>query len=327
VSTLNSVLRVMSAPFRPRFVQYSARADKNGVVASLIDSLRVDLHVSRPPTGEPHEIAQYRDQQLVNPSGVKRPTIVALDLEGMVLSVPQLVELVVPLAKATRAGSLGPLALVVCTSNQPTREVLRALAENSDLALFVAPSTERLTEAEPYGALTPTERETLEVMHRLGGTLTVAKFADATGLGATAATNRLVGVQQKGFVQKVERPRSAGAIFLDPPRAIEAQVALQRELPRTLARELQIFSAIRGRRPDELLAEAVAEYRAEHGEAPGPGVGGLEEAWSEYRARHAGQLSEGLRWAQAVLADPARAAVEMSGMSEEELDRIRREFG
>lgn len=317
----------MARPFRPRFLQYSGRADNNGVVASLTDSLRVDVHVSRPPTGEPPKIARYRDEQLVNPSGVKRPTIVALDLGGMVLSVPELVELIVPLAKATRTGSLGPLALVVCTSNQPTRDVLRALAENSDLALFVAPSTERLIEAEPYGALTPTERETLEMMQRLGGTVTVAKFADATGLAATAATNRLVGVQQKGFVQKVERPRSAGAIFLDPPRAIEAQVGLQRELPRTLVRELEIFSAMRGRRPDELLAEAVAEYRAEHAEAPGPGVPGLEDAWREYRARHAGQLSEGLRWARAVLAEPERAAVEMSGMSDEDLERIRREFG
>jgi hypothetical protein len=295
-------------------------------VASLTDSPAFEQVVSRPPTGEQDEIARYREQ-LVNPSGVKTPTIVALDLEGRIPSVAELVELVVPLAQAARAGSLGPLALVVCTSNPPTREVLRALAQQNDLALFVAPSTDRLTEAEPFGVLTPTERETLEVMHRLGGVVTVAKFADATGLGPSAATNRLVGVQQKGFVQKIERPRAAGSIFLDPRGAIEANAAAPHGLPGTLARELEIFAAVRGRRPDELLAEAVAEYRAEHGDAPGPGVDGLVHAWTEYRARHAGQLSEGLRWAQAVLADPARVAVEMSGMSDEDLDRIRQEFG
>jgi DNA-binding MarR family transcriptional regulator len=293
---------------------------------ALTDSPAFDVHVRRPPTGEPTELAQYRDQQLVHPSGVERPTIVALDLEGRIPSVADLDQLVVPLARAARAGSLGPLALVVCTSNPPTRDTLRALAQQFDLALFVAPSLERLTEAEPYGALTPTERETLDVMHRLGGTVTVAKFADATGLGPSAATNRLVSVQQKGFVQRVERPRAAGSIYLDPRDAIEAQVGVQPGLPYTLVRELEIFSAIRGCRPDELLAEAVAEYRVDHGEAPGPGLGGLEEAWSEYRARHSRQLSERLRWAQAVLADPRLAAVEMSGMSDEDLDRIRREF-
>ena len=33
-----------------------------------------------------------------------------------------------------------------------------------------------------------------------------------------------------------------------------------------------------------------------------------------------------LRWAQAMLADPRRAAVEMSGMSREEIAELRREF-
>lgn len=314
-----------SRPLPPVFVQDWVCADRNPVVASLTDSPAFELHRTRPPTGEQSEIARYREQ-IVNPSGVKQPTIVALDLEGMIPSVAELVELVVPLAQGARAGSLGPLSLVVCTSNPPTRDVLRALAETYDLALFVAPSASRLTEAEPFGALTPTERETLEVMHRLGGNVTVAKFAEATGLGPSAATNRMVAVQQKGFVQKLERPRAAGSVFLDPRGGIPANAA-QGELTAPVRRELEIFAAVRGRRPDELLAEAVAEYRAEHGDAPSPGVVGLEEAWTEYRARHAGELSDGLRWAQAVLADPTQAAVEMSGMADEDLERIRREFG
>lgn len=326
MNTLNRVCGLTSNALGPEFVQTSARADRNGVVALLSNTPVFDVHVSRPPTGEPAEIARYRDLHLVNPSGVKKPTMVALDLEGMSPSVAELVELVVPLAQAARSGSLGPLAVVVCTSNQPTRDVLRALAQTYDLALFVAASTKTLTDAEPYGVLTATERETLEVMHRLGGTVTVAKFADATGLAASAATNRLVGVQQKGFLQKVQRPRAAGSVFLDPRGALDVQVGVGGELPRRFARELEIFSAIRGRRPDELLAEAVAEYRIEHGAAPGPGLSGLEEAWNEHRERHTGQLSDGLRWAQAVLADPAHAAVEMSGMSDEDLERIRREF-
>jgi len=281
----------------------------------------------KPPSTGPtvlvDDVARFREVQVVHPSGVGQPTVVTLDLAGWEPSVPALVELIVPLAQGARSRSLGPLALVVCTDDPSTRDVLRALAETYDLALFVAPAVDRLGEAQPFGLLTETERETLAVLQRLGGSVSVAKFADATGLAPTAATNRLVSVVQKGFLQKVERPRPAGGMYLDPRAALVIDEAVGEQLPAAARRELEIFAAVAGLRPEELLAAAHAEREAA-GDAAGVT---LLDAWQAYRERHAGQLSERLRWAQEMLADSRRAAVEMSGMSDEDLDELRREFG
>jgi len=302
-------------------------ADRTSDVAVATDSSAFWLVQRKPPSTGPtvlaDDVARFRELQVVHPSGVGQPTVVTLDLAGWEPSVPALVELIVPLAQGARSRSLGPLALVVCTDDPSTRDVLRALAETYDLALFVAPAVDRLGEAEPFGLLTETERETLAVMQRLGGSVSVAKFADATGLAPTAATNRLVSVVQKGFLQKVERPRPAGAKYLDPRAALVIDEAAGEQLPAAARRELEIFAAVAGLRPEELLAAAHAEREAA-GDAAGVT---LLDAWQAYRERHAGQLSERLRWAQEMLADSRRAAVEMSGMSDEDLDELRREFG
>lgn len=304
----------------------AARADSGRNVASLTDTRGpAALERRKPPTtgptGEPGVITRFRDAQVVNPSGVTEPTVVALELADWHPSVPELLELVVPLAQGARSGSLGPIALVLCTTDGAVRSVLRALAETYDLALFVAPAVDRLGEAEPFGVLTPTERQTLDVMWRLGGIVSVAKFADATGLAAPAATNRLASVANKGFVQKVERPRQAGALFLDPRAAMLANPAPPPDMPEALRREVAIFAAVAGLSSDELLERAAREYADEQGP-----VGTVIESWAHYRSRHAGELSDGLSWAQAMLAAPTRASVEMSGMSGEDIAELRREF-
>ncbi len=284
-------------------------------------------HEQRKPPATGGDVARFRDLQVVHPSGVGQPTVVALDLEGWVPSVAALVELVVPLAQGARSRSLGPLAVVVCTNDPATRDVLRALAETYDLALFVAPAIDRLGEAEPFGLLTETERETLAMMQRLGGSVSVAKFADATGLTAPAATNRLVSVVQKGFLQKADRPRPAGAVFLDPRAAVSAQQSAGGQLPAAIRREVEIFAAVTGCSPGELLDIARLEHASAAGVPADSGDITFLEAWAAYRQRHTGELSERLRWAQEMLADPRRATVEMSGMSDEDLDELRREFG
>lgn len=274
----------------------------------------------------PVDIARFRDQHVVDPSGVNDPTVIVLDLTAWQPTVSALVEYVVPLAQSTRAGRLGPLALVICTEEPHTREVLRALAQLHDLALFVAPAPDRLSEAEPFGPLTETERGTLEVMQRLGGNVSVADFADATGLAPTAATNRLMSLSQKGFVQKVDRGRPAGSVFLDPRSAVSANKAPHAQLPPALRREVELFAAVAGVSADQMLDAACREYEEDHASlAANPAL--VVRAWQAYRKRHSGQLSERLRWAQEMLADPARAAVEMSGMADEDIDELRSEFG
>lgn len=250
--------------------------------------------------------------------------MLAIDLEGRFPAAGVLIELVVPLVQDARSGRLGPVAVVICSSDEGVRDTLRALAYQYRLALFVAPSVEQLGEAEPVGDLTETDLETLETLRRLGGRVTVASFATETGLGAPAATNRLVNLQQKGYLQRVDRARRAGVVYLDPRAAAPASASAA--LPPEIGRELAIFAAVAGTQPEQLLEVAWSEWAAAQAAPAHPSPPALFDAWRDYRRRHAGELSEGLRWAQAVLADPAHASVEASGMSDEDLAALREAF-
>lgn len=206
----------------------------------------------------------------LNASGVSEPTVLAVNLEGRFPSPAVLLEIVVPLGLAARGRTLGPLTFVLCTADEGVRAILRALAKEYELPLFIAPSVERLSEAEPLGSLTPTEHETLEILRALGGRITVANFAQASGLEPTAATNRLVNVYQKGFVHRVERPRREGLLFLDPRVATAAKDAADPtsgdySLPEPLRADVRALADMQGREP-ALLAPAVGELLESHGD-------------------------------------------------------------
>jgi hypothetical protein len=214
-------------------------------------------------------VSVWREKWL-EPSGVNEPTVLAVNLEGRFPSPAVLLELVAPLGRAARGRTLGQLAFVLCTGDEGLREVLRALAQAYDLSLFIAPSVERLSEAEPLGSLTPTEHETLDVLRRLGGRVTVANFAEATGLEAPAATNRLVNVFQKGFVHRVERPRREGLLFLDPRVATPAEdpadpTSGDFSLPEPLRRDVKALADMQGREPAE-RGSALGELFGTHKE-------------------------------------------------------------
>jgi hypothetical protein len=81
-------------------------------------------------------------------------------------------------------------------------------------------------------------------------------------------------------------------------------VSDQVKLARRTKREVALFSAATGKAQKDLIGEA----------------------WAEYRARHADELREGLRWAHDVLTDPGEASVQASGMSEEDIDELRSAF-
>ena len=213
-------------------------------------------------------MARFREW-VVQASGVKEPTVLALNLEGRFPSAPVLLELVVPLGRAARGRTFGPLAIVLCTEDNATREVLRALAETYDLALFVAPSAERLAEAEPLGSLSPTERETLEVLRRLGGRVTVANFALATGLEPNAATNRLVSVAGKGFVHRVDRPRRDGSLYVDPRAATPGEdpadpTSGDFSLSEPLRRDVKALAEMQDRESGAALASAWTDLLETH---------------------------------------------------------------
>jgi hypothetical protein len=215
-------------------------------------------------------IRQFRDA-LFKPSGVSQPSALVINLEGRFPSASVLVELIVPLAQSVRSGAYGPVALVVCTQDEAVRTVVRALAQLHDLSIYLAPSPRQLDEAEPAGPLTPTERETLEILHGLGGRSTIATFAEATGLESNAATNRLVNVLNKGFVQRVERPRRQGQLFLDPRVARPTEdpadpTSGDFDVPESVRRDVRSLAEMQTLEPGGYLANAWQEFLASNSE-------------------------------------------------------------
>lgn len=79
----------------------------------------------------------------------------------------------------------------------------------------------------------------------------------------------------------------------------------QVKIPADVKREIELFSAISGRTQGQILATA----------------------WQEYREHHKGDFREGLQWAQSVLAQPEVAAVEASGVADEDLQEIAEALG
>lgn len=242
---------------------------------SYLESHRLPhLFVRGPDTTGPLDdvaaIRRFRDD-LLKPSGVSEPSVLVVNLEGRFPTTSVLLELIMPLALAARAGTYGPLALVVCSQDDAVRTVIRALAQMNDVAIFLARSPSDLDEAEAAGSLTPTELETLEVLHRLGGRSTISTFAEATGLESNAATNRLVNVLNKGFVQRVDRPRRQGHLFLDPRAARPSEdpadpTSGDYDVPEVVRRDVRALTEMQVREPGAHLANAWHEFLAEHGD-------------------------------------------------------------
>lgn len=243
-------------------------------IMSSLESHRMPrLELRGPTTGPLDDVAVNRRfrEELVKPSGVEEPTALVLNLEGRFPSTAVLIELVLPLAQAAKSGAYGPLALVVCTRDEAVRVVLRALAQANALPMFLAASPGELHDAEPAGPLTATERETLEVLHRLGGRASVSTFAEATSLEPNAATNRLVNVVNKGFTQRVERPGRQGQLFVDPRAARPAQEPLDptsadADVPELVRSDVRALMEMQAREPGPNLANAWQEILAKHRE-------------------------------------------------------------
>ena len=64
--------------------------------------------------------------------------------------------------------------------------------------------------------LTALKRCSLGLVSQAGGTVTALGFAEQVNIEKTAAGNRLVSLQKKGYLQRVEQPHPAGDLFVDP---------------------------------------------------------------------------------------------------------------
>jgi len=170
------------------------------------------------PTGDlsdPLRAALARDSRI--PETVfKHPTTLVLDLGGKLLSPSALKELIVTLGQRVRGGLYGDARLVVATPDPAVQEMCALLARRYQIPLFLATSPDDVFDAVPAGDLTEADVETLEELRASGSVTTVSSLAGAVGLQPTAANNRLVNVERKGFVIRIKRGRDEGDLFVDP---------------------------------------------------------------------------------------------------------------
>ena len=125
-------------------------------------------------------------------------------------------DLVVTVGEDVKAGRYGNFSLFICSEDEDTRSVVGDVAASRNVALFVCSSSADLKDAEPVGVLTAKDRETLRLVSQAGGTVTALSLAEQVNIEKTAAGNRLVSLQKKGYLQRVEQPHPAGDFFVDP---------------------------------------------------------------------------------------------------------------
>jgi hypothetical protein len=166
---------------------------------------------------DPSVVAQLVEAQMPMTSFV--PLVTAIwDLGGKQLTPAALKEFVITVGQRIRGGVYGNMKLIIATPDDAVREAIALLAREHELPIFVAHSAEPtdVFEARAAGDLTETERQTLEQLRRLGGQATVSVLADSLHLEPSAAHNRLVNVERKGYIFRVERGRREGDLFVDP---------------------------------------------------------------------------------------------------------------
>lgn len=125
-------------------------------------------------------------------------------------------DVVVRIAEDVRAGRYGEFSFVVTSQDGATRNIISHIASSQELAIFITPTLGELESADPAGALTTKDRETLNFVLQAGGTLTASEFAEQLSVEQTTAGNRLVALHKKGFLQRIARPHPSGDQFIDP---------------------------------------------------------------------------------------------------------------
>jgi hypothetical protein len=157
------------------------------------------------------------------------PMVGIVHLGGAKPTPSVLQQIVVTVGEDLKAGRYGACSIFITSEDEATRNVIGDIAAQQNVAVFVSSSAMTLEDAEPVGDLTAKDRETLDLVLKVGGTVTAMEFARSQGIEQTAAGNRLVALHKKGYLQRVPRPHPTGDLFVDP-RSVRFD-----EAPRTLA--------------------------------------------------------------------------------------------
>ena len=153
----------------------------------------------------------------LNPSD--DPQILVLDLAGIAFTPSALQELILPLAQRIRGGEHGTVRLVISTTDPGVSDFIRYMAQAHQLPLYLSHSPFDLREGAPVGALTRTERSTLNTINVLGGQVTASSLAATEGIRPSAAANRLVNLDREGYLVRQPRGRREGDLYVEPRSA------------------------------------------------------------------------------------------------------------
>ena len=147
------------------------------------------------------------------------PQVLVLDLDGIAFTPSTLQELIVPLAQRIRGGEHGTVWLVISTTDPGVGDFVRYIAQVHELPLYLSSPPSDLRQATPVGNLTTTERSTLDTIIELGGQVTASRLAATEGIKPSAATNRLVRLDQEGYLVRQPRGRREGDAYIEPRSA------------------------------------------------------------------------------------------------------------
>lgn len=188
-------------------------------IGGTVNEVRYEVKFVPAGTGSavwdnPH--AEQVIQRFMPPDRRHGPTVGIIHLGALRPTPSVLRDVVITIGEDVKAGRYGEFALVVSSEDEATRSVIRDIATAQDVAMFVSSSSVTFEHAEPVGALTPRDRETLSLVLTAGGTVTAAELARRLGIEQTTVGNRLVALHKKGYLQRVERPHPIGDLFVDP---------------------------------------------------------------------------------------------------------------
>lgn len=153
---------------------------------------------------------------LPGPTRFGMPLTQVIDLEASDYTTAALQTVLAHAGQALRSGAFPDMRLVFVVSNPALAEFVRLVARANRFPFYIATSKSDLASAQPVGDLTAAEEQTLEVLRQLGGRATAAELGRVVGLTASAATNRLSLLDQKGYLTRVRRHRRQGDEYVDP---------------------------------------------------------------------------------------------------------------
>lgn len=168
-----------------------------------------------------------RDRLAKQLSLVDDPQVLVLDLAGIAFTPSSLQELVLPLAQRIRGGEHGSVRLVISTTDPGVGDFIRYMAQAHQLPLYLSRSPFDLREGTPVGALTKTERSTLDTIIVLGGQVTASRLAATEGIRPSAAANRLANLDREGYLVRQPRGRREGDLYIEPRSATSTPMVFE----------------------------------------------------------------------------------------------------